>query len=145
MLTIKKRFPYNKLYVAGSLAFIGGYGTIMLLAGYIPQRYEANNFIAQRPSVQEEAPSAINDQSEASKATNDDRSSNTQPYTTVRTSTPDPVVPDPVTPEDVPDEPVAPPVTDPIPEVPEVPDLPLPELPIDPIEVIEDIVDPITP
>lgn len=39
MLTIKKRYPYNKFLTAGAFAFIAGYGAFMLVAGYLPQKY----------------------------------------------------------------------------------------------------------
>lgn len=146
MLTIKKRFPYNKLYIAGSLAFVGGYGAIMLLAGYVPQRYEAIQFATNPAAVKEAEP-----QGESNPVTDTSTTSNEATSTTTRTTPVTSPTPTPTTPA-TPQTPETPPVTEPLPEVPVIPPViptdpeeELPEVPIIPTELVDQVVDLVTP
>jgi len=139
MLTIKKRFPFNKLYIAGSAAIIAGYGGIMMLAGYLPQPYTGEQLAA---ASQSQPVKTVEKETTAASTTESDEASTnstSQPWvaptvTTMPTST-TPAAETPTTPV----------VVDPIPEVPVV-ETPVEEEPVDPIgDLLDGVGDLLTP
>jgi len=149
MLTIKKRYPYNKLYIAGSLAFIAGYGGIMVLANYVPQRYSSENLAAVTSQAQPAEPAATETAPSTDESTPTSNPRVTVPVVNGSTSSTEPTAP--VTEETpaatTPEEPV---VTDPEEPVPEVPAEPTPEEDPEPTvptpsEILEGLGDLLTP
>jgi len=147
MLTIKKRFPYNKLYISGSLAFIAGFGAVMVIGTYFsPQRYSADQ-LATNVSTPKQVEQQKTTSTESDNADTNNASSPvwtapvmtpTQPSTTTPpvTETPTTVVTPEVPVVTVPEVPVE------VPTVPEVPVIP-PVIP-DPVEIIEDLLGSVT-
>jgi len=146
MLTIKKRYPFNKLYVMGALAFIAGYGGIMVLAHYLPQRYAAtDNFASITSQTKQAEPETTAPATTESEGTqNTAPSDNTQVITTPQSSSTDtPTTTEPATTT----EPETPIIT--LPEVPVIPDPteePGPtEEPPTLGDIIDDVLDPLLP
>jgi len=135
MLTIKKRFPYNKLYIPGSLAFVAGYGIFMSLAGWIPQPYGIDQFAGTpayaTPSEDQSEP----EQTQAQQTPAPEPSQ--QLAAPTRTTTPvTPTAPQTTSP-------TTPVVTEPaLPALPVTP--PETETPTDPTNILDDIIDTVT-
>lgn len=123
MLTIKKRFPHNRLYIGGALAFIGGYSLFMIGAAHIPVRVAtvATNYTAQEaPADSQNNPTSEPETQTPvwTPAPMTNGSAVTQP------SSSQPIVETPAPTDTTPTVPI-------IPEAPTIPELPI-DLPVDP-------------
>lgn len=139
MLTIKKRFPSQKLYLYGGTAFAAGFAGIMFLL--VQTNTHLRNFMAVAPVSMEMSPREKSEESQAPATSTSEEAIldqdqvfvNPEPSSS-QTETQQPAA-TPVTQEPAPTQPTTP--TDPAPTEPE----PTPEEPTNPIEdIIEEII-----